>query len=343
MSDDKGKKTGVKTGARWMRVEARFMDAGVMRLEKASWASCRRTGAWLGLAFHNALVARRHIATENVRLAFPRLGAREAAQIARRASQNMFMTMCESLRMGAATPDEIREYSQACGFEHLHAARENGQGAIVLSGHFGNWEMLGARLAQDVPLTALARPNSNAGIEKHVAAMRESAGIGVISKWETARAALRVLRDGETLILLPDQRAGSGEGILLPMFGHRTRFYTSVAQFSLMTGAPIVPAFGVRRAPWLADGRIDSTCFPSLAMPETSHSTTQDKRAAREEDTLFITQNVIRALEEAIRRNPDHWWWIHRRWRSGECETLPDWARAVAKKRSKTKPCKRKK
>jgi KDO2-lipid IV(A) lauroyltransferase len=346
MTDEKSKgSSGKKPRARpqWMHVEARFMEASVARLEKASWASCRRTGAWLGIAFHNALAARRHIATENVRLAFPGVGEREAAHIARRASQNMFMTMCESLHMGAASAAEIREYSPAHGFEYLHAAREAGKGVVTLTGHFGNWEMLGARVAQEVPLTVLARPNSNQGIEKHIAQMRGNAGIGVISKWETARAALRVLRDGEVLGLLPDQRAGASEGILLPMFGHRTRFYTSVAQFAMMTGAPIVPTFGVRRTPWLQDGRIDSTCFAPLPFREMPHvSNVEEKRAAREKAVLLITQDVIRALEDAIRRNPDQWWWIHRRWRGGECDTLPEWAHAVGKTRVKTRPRKRK-
>ena len=323
----------------WMRLESRAAGAGVAKLEKMSWEQCRRTGAWLGVAFHNALAARRRIATENVRLAFPDLGEREAGKIARRASQNIFMTMCESLRAGAATLQEIREYSPLRDIEYMHEAREKNCGVILLTGHFGNWEVMGARIAQELPLTVLARPNSNTGIEKYVAKMRANANISVISKWDSARGALRVLKNGEALGVLPDQRAGVSEGILLPMFGHRTRFYTSVAQMAILTGAPIVPIFGVRRAPWLADGRIDSHCFPALEKIEaTVSASVEEKKSAREEQTRLVTQQVIGALEDAIRRNPDQWWWIHRRWRRGECDTLPDWARAVSKNRMKSKP-----
>lgn len=339
--NDEPQKTSEKTARahpQWMRFEARVMGAGVAKLEKMSWAQCRRTGALLGVAFHNALAARRRIAIENVRLAFPDLGEREAAQIARRASQNMFMTMCESFHAGVATPQEIREYSPLHNIERVHAARAENCGVILLTGHFGNWEMLGARIAQEVPLTVLARPNSNGGVEQHVARMRENANVGVISKWDTARAALRVLKNGEALGLLPDQRAGASEGILLPMFGHRTRFYTSVAQMTMLTGAPIVPTFGVRRSPWLRDGRIEAQCFPALEKIEaTIAHNVEEKKSAREEQTRLVTLQVIGALEDAIRRNPDQWWWTHRRWRGGECDTLPDWARAVAKKRVKTK------
>jgi hypothetical protein len=106
-------------------------------------------------------------------------------------------------------------------------------------------------------------------VEKHVEQVRRNAGIKVISKWESARPAVRALRAGELLCLLPDQRAGKGEGLLLPMFGRVTRFYSSVAQLAMLSGAPVVPGFGVRREPWLSDGRIIACIEPGLQLNRT--------------------------------------------------------------------------
>jgi KDO2-lipid IV(A) lauroyltransferase len=299
---------------RWQAAEARLVKLCAKAMECASWAGCRRTGSWLGLAFYYGVRGRQRVAIENLQIAFPDLSERAARRHARRAAQNLGMTFCESLHLGAATKEDVRNYATIEGLEHLQNAYSGGDGVILLTAHFGNWEILAARLAQEFPFSAMARPNSNAGVESHVEQVRRNAGIKVISKWESARPAVRTLRAGEVLCLLPDQRAGKGEGLLLPMFGRVTRFYSSVAQLAMLSGAPVVPAFGVRRDPWLSDGRIVVNVAPSLPLKADAEQLGLSRDDAVREGTL----RVIGELEKAIRAHPDQWWWLHRRWRDAD-------------------------
>ena len=291
--------------------EVRMMNLFGAALERSSWEGCRRTGAWLGLLFFTALQRRRQIAIANVRLAFPHLNEAAARQIARRASQNFGMTGCEFLRLRVATPAEISDYADIDHLEHVQNGLALGQGVLLLTAHLGNWELMGARAAQQIPLTVVARPRSNAGVQDYIEEVRAAAGIEVISKFDTARASLTALRANRALGVLPDQYAGAS-GLLLPFFGHPTRFIPAVAKLGLFTGAPIVPAFGARRTPWLADGRIIARVFPPLKMPEFA------RRDAASRDAAIIegTRRIMRQIEQIVERYPDQWLWLHRRWRA---------------------------
>jgi KDO2-lipid IV(A) lauroyltransferase len=300
----------------WQAAEARLVQLCARAMERASWAGCRRTGSWLGLAFYYGVAGRQRTAIKNLRIAFPDMSENTARRHARRAVQNLGMTFCESLHLAVASKEDVRDYVTTEGLEHMQEACAGGKGAILLSAHFGNWELLGARVAQEFPLSVMARPNSNAGVEGHVEQVRRAAGMKVVSKWDSARPSLRVLRSGEILGMLPDQRAGKGEGLLLPMFGRVTRFYSSVAQLSYLSGAPVVPGFGVRREPWLSDGRIIAQFAPPLQLKEDARR----RGISREEAVQEGTQRVIGELEKIIRAHPDQWWWMHRRWREADAK-----------------------
>lgn len=287
------------------QLETRAMISLGATMERASWDSCRRTGAWVGLVLFSALRKRREIATRNVQLAFPELSDAAARRIVRRSYQNFAMMFGEFLHLRAASRESVRAYCDIDRPDRIEDALSQGRGAILLTAHLGNWEVFGARYAQDFPLTAVARPTSNRGVESHIASIRAAAGIEVVSKYETGRNALRVLKSGRTLCILPDQHAGD-DGALLPMFGHPTRIVTSLARIALLSGAPVMPIFGVRRTPWLADGRIISRVAPSFHI---------EKSGDREIDVLNGTRRVVHEIETIIRQYPEQWLWVHNRWR----------------------------
>jgi Kdo2-lipid IVA lauroyltransferase/acyltransferase len=292
-------------------------------MERSSWAGCRRTGALLGLVFFHGVRRRHELATSNVRLAFPRLSEAAARRIACRAAQNLAMSFCEFLHLRTASAREVREYADIEGLEHIEAGFARGHGVILLTAHVGNWELMGARAAQDFPLTVVARPRSNSAVEKHITEVRRVSGIQVISKYDTGRAALKVLQANGALGILPDQHAGP-EGLRMPMFGHPTRFAPSLARLAMMTGAPMVPSFGVRRTPWLADGRIVACVSPGIALPRDQGRYGRDFKAQREATILEGTTRVIHEIESIVRRHPDQWMWLHRRWRPEDADEMPD-------------------
>ncbi len=290
-------------------LETRVMKMVGASVERASWARCRRLGSRLGLLFFAAGRKRRELAISNIQMALG-LSREEAMRVARRSSQNWGMTTCEFLRLPAATPQQIRDYSTVEGLEHLHAAHALGRGVIVLMAHLGNWEITAARLAQEFPTSAIVRPLSNAAAQNHMSNIRRGTGYKLISKYGAGRPAAKSLRSGELLILLPDRHAGD-EGILLPLFGRETRFESSPARLALLNNSPIVPVMGVRREPWNENGRIDIRIFPAFEVTAAS-------REDRENAVIEGTRQVIASLETMIRAHPDQWSWMLRRWRKSD-------------------------
>ena len=160
--------------------------------------------------------------------------------------------------------------------------------------------------------------------------VRHAAGMEIISKYDTGRAALTTLRNNRALGILPDQHGGP-DGLLLPMFGHPTRFIAAVARLSLMSGAPIVPCFGARRSPWLRDGRI----LTHISEGWTVAAESRRKLSTPERDELVRegTLRVISVIEDMVRRYPEQWLWMHRRWRPADAR---DAARAATESRIAT-------
>ncbi len=301
--------------------EAKLMRAAGAACERASFRQCRHAGMWLGLLFHHALPSRRKISIGNLRLAFPGLGLVQANRLARRVSQNAAMTFCEFLHLRAANKKEIREYSWIEGLEHIESGFAAGRGVLLLTGHIGNWEIMGARAALEFPLTVIARPRSNQAVHESIEAIRAHANVKVISRFDTGRAPVRVLRANQALAILPDQYEQSGSP--LPFFNQPTRMVDAVARLALLSGATIVPAFGIRREPWLADGRIVACVFPGFHLEKSSLEKSRSKADDRETAVIEGTRRVVHELETIIRAHPDQWLWMHRRWRKADGVVFP--------------------
>lgn len=292
-------------------IEQRLSRALSSGFERSSWAGCRRVGSLLGLSFFAIGRKRRELAIGNVQLALG-VSRGSATRIARRSAQNWGMTTCEFLRLPAASAGEIRDYvlAEEADLQSLREVLEAGSGAVFLMAHLGNWEVIGARLAQEMSLSAIVRPLSNASMQKSMSDVRRKVGLSLISKHGAARPALKALRSGRALCILPDRHAGD-EGALLPLFGRDTRFETAPARLAMMSGAPIIPVWGVRREPWLRDGRI------RLRLGQAFHVRSEN-RGEREEAVLGGTRQVMASLEEIVRAHPDQWSWMLRRWRESD-------------------------
>lgn len=274
-------------------------------MERASWEGCRRTGAWLGLLLFHALKRRQQVAIDNIQLAFPEISDKRARQIARCSAQNFGMTFCEFLHLNVATPQSIRDYVSVENEDYLHQGFERGKGVILLTGHFGNWEALGARAAQMFEIAAISRPTSNTGVQDHLNRIRKNIKLGLIYPSEGPRPPLRFLRKNNALAILPDQYAGD-KGLMLPMFGHPTSVWPSLSHLAMVSGATVVPAWGVRQKPWMSNGKLIAKLSPGYQV-----TAGEDKDAA----VLEATKRMVAEIENIVRQYPEQWMWLHRRWR----------------------------
>ena len=230
--------------------------------------------------------------------------AAEKSRIARRSFAHLGLLLCDSLTFSKADPDHLEKIALFEGLEHVRAAYARGKGAFVFSGHYGNWEIVA--LLQGylrLPLAMVTRPLDNPHLEKMLHRFRTLSGNRVIHKRGAAREILRAIRQKWGVAIVIDQNVRGDDGIFVDFFGTPASTTPALATLALKTDAPIVPVFGIP----LPDGR-----YRIRYLPEVQFQRTGDTRA----DILTLTQICTGIIEEQVRREPEFWVWMHRRWRT---------------------------
>lgn len=266
---------------------------------RASWVGNR-----LGdLAFH-LIGTRRALVVEHLGRVFRETDdARKLRAMSRSVYRQLGRTAVEHARLLAGRTTDLRDRLAITGQEHIARARRKGRGVILITGHFGYWELLGATVALlGYPITVVAKKLHNPFVNRLMLAGRERLGMAVTSMESAPSAILRALRRNQCVGLLADQDAGPG-GVFVEFLGLRASTYQGPALFALRTGAPIVPCFIIRSGP-----ERHRVCFetPIEAVP------TGDESA----DIARITQAYTDVLARYIKAYPDHWFWVHRRWKT---------------------------
>lgn len=241
---------------------------------------------------------RQRLADANIAAAFPELSQAERDRIRLASVRNICLTMLEMLKLPAITPSELRQLIPL----EADIMRENLQerGVIILTAHYGNWEWLGARLAQEAPVTVIARDAAHDVTASLINNARESHGVTVIGR-DDLRRMLSVLNHKEILGILPDQHALQG-GVLLDFLGRPAWTFTGPALFAARTGAIVLPVFCVRQP----DDSFVVEMMPPLDLVDSGD---------READLLENTRTINEVISEAIRRHPEQWLWLHNRWK----------------------------
>lgn len=258
----------------------------------------------------------RRTAMTNLRLAFPEWTDAQRRETIRRMARNLGWMAAEFAHFPALTRENIERLAVLDGFENFDAARRQGRGVIFLTGHMSAWEL--APFAQALygnPLSFLARAIDNEHVNKLIDSYRCLSGNRPIEKNNSARAMLRVLREGGTVGVLADQNTSVEEGVFVDFFGIPAATTTGLVRMARHTGAPIVPGFLL----WDEDMRQYRLRFePAIPMQRT------------EDEMGDIRENALRcnrAIESYIRVHPDQWLWVHKRWKNrppGEPSLYPD-------------------
>lgn len=267
--------------------------------------------SWLGMA--GALLTyrldRRHVAIglKNLQIAFPQASPREHRRILRQSYVNLGRGIAEFVRLGGFFS---RSVARKVSYEHMArweeiVRRSEGRGVIILSAHFGSFELLAAVHAmRGYPINLVHHTQSFAAGDALLTFVRERAGIRVIRKHAAARAALRALKHGEMVGAPFDQNAKRSEAVFVPFFSELAATSAGLARLARMAQAAVVPAFILRNA----DGRSHR-----VVVREPVQLVESDDLEA---DLTENTRRFQAEIEWIVRQYPEQFLWVHRRYRT---------------------------
>jgi len=237
----------------------------------------------------------REIALRNLSSSFPGRSSGEIRKIARLCYRNIGMNIAEFGRFSSLTRSELMRMVRLEGRENLDRALSLGKGVLLLTAHFGNWELLGAALAaHGYKVNAIVRELRVKRLDRIVNSLRSAVGFRPFPRERGLKSALLSLKRNQILALLADIDTRS-EGVFVDFFGRPAYTPVGPVLISMKTGAPIVPAFIAR------EGKRHRIFIGEPVRP------TGDVRAD--------TQRLTGMVEGFIRRYPHQWIWMHRRWR----------------------------
>lgn len=231
---------------------------------------------------------------------------KRAAKIAEDSLRRFGRMIIEVMRFPLLTPTNIDKLVHMEGMENMEAAFSEGKGVIMVTGHYGNWELLGASLAlHGYPILSIARKQNNGAMNKLINEFREMPGQKIAynrGKNDLLNIS-RMLKEKNCLGILFDQDTND-DGVDIDIFGKKCIVPLGAAALSRMYGAPIVPIF--------MHNNEDGTC--TAVIHEVLHTPrTKDKK----EDFYIVTRQMLTLLEQEIISHPDMWFWVHDRWKDG--------------------------
>ena len=275
----------------------------------------RAVGARLAAVLLWFRPALRRVALFNLQLAFPEWTDAERRRTIRRMARQLGWMAAEFARFPKYTRENIERAVILDGFENFAVAQSRGKGVLFLTGHMSAWELAPfAHALYGHPLHFLVRPIDNARVDALANRYRCLSGNRPIEKNRSARAILRVLRDGGTVGILADHNTSLEEGVFVNFFGIPASTTAGVARFALRTDAAVVPGYVF----WDQNLRKYRLRFePALELKRTG----DEKKDIREN-----TQRFARVVEGYARAHPDQWLWVHKRWKTrppGEAPIYP--------------------
>ena len=269
----------------------------------------------VGLAFGNGLGRlalkivpkwRMQMAAANVQECL-HVSPEEAQKIAEQSVVKFGRMIIEVLRFPLLNRNTVESVIKTDGLEYLEEAYAKGKGALMCTGHFGNWELLGANVAlHGYPMLSIARKQNNKAMDRFINEYREIVGqkVAYNEGKEGVLAMGRYLKEKHLLGILFDQDTND-TGVRLDLFGKEVITPAGPAVFSRTFGCPILPIF----MHYDPDGSCRAKIYPPVYAEKT-----KDK----DRDLYLVTKKLIAILEQEVRDNPPMWFWVHDRWKDGE-------------------------
>ncbi len=273
-------------------------------------AVVRGLGTIVGLTFYAVDRSHRRIAIRQLQAAFPTRTEAECRAVARATFSHFGRVLVVMLKFSTLTPDQIRARVEFEGEDRVNAALARGRGVLIVTGHFGYWELHGIATPLVLPpMSVLARPLDNPFLHIFLEQLRVSTGNKVIYRRGAIRRVLRALNANEIVAILIDQHIQGTDAVRVDFFNRPASTTTALATLALRTGAPLVPAFALP----IGGGRYRLIYEHPIELPPPGST----------DPVRDLTQRCTDVLEMYVRRYPDLWLWMHRRWRDEGDDSAP--------------------
>jgi KDO2-lipid IV(A) lauroyltransferase len=293
-------KNGVKAAAEYAAAVALLRIFGWLPRKLAYRAA--RIASWMGFRLAKR---QRNSGLKNLSMTMPHLSAAEQESILQACFDNLGRLLVEFSHFPDLTPSNISDYVVYEGFENFSEGVRRGKGVLFLTGHFGAWELSSfAHSIYGHPMKFVVREIDNPRVERLISGYRSLGGNAPVRRQNASRDILKALRNNETVGILMDQNTVREEGVFADFLGIPAATTPAVATFALRTGAAVIPGFLI----WDETIQKHRLHFdPPLELIHTGDRT---------EDILQNTRMFNKVLENYVRKDPDQWLWIHRRWKT---------------------------
>jgi len=281
-------------------------------------------GNLLGILIYYIDFPHRRIVKRNLKFAYPEWADDEIYRVSRRIFQNLGITILEILQMAFFSKEDFLRNIRIRGEEHLLNAVEGGKGVVIISAHLGNWEAasLFAPCYFGYPVTSVARKIESGIINRWIFKLRTRFGNSIIDKEGALPEMTQTLRCGKILALMIDQGTKKSEGVELVFYGKKVTVTPAAAMLALRCKSPVLPVFCVREE----DQKLTIIIEPPVDLVRT-----KDLR----DDLSTNTQIMTCAIENAVRRYPDQWLWLHKRWKRFYPGLYPEYIARRKRRRAK--------
>lgn len=290
--------------SRWSQahLEPRLLNAALGlctgTLGRLPWRAAQRVGSWIGALGWLLSRRDRRRTLDHLALAFPERTEGERRRLGRATFLHHGRTLGECLTLFHAGPEDVLRHVEVAGWEEVERARAAGRPILIVTGHCGNWELLAATInVRGLGMVVVARSLDDSKQQRLLAGLRDRFGTATLERGVegAARKLLGALRAGKALGMLIDQDT-KVDGVWVPFFGRPAFTPVGAAKIALRQNTAVIPTFIERRK----DGSHKATFHPALELPD---------------DTTEATAAMTATIEAQIRRVPEQWVWMHRRWR----------------------------
>lgn len=292
------KRSGFQTKIEYYAVRVLIGAIGLFSL-KASM----KIGKFTGKTVASLLPKLKKTGRRNLEIALPELSETAKEKILDGTFESLGRQLGFVSHFDDFTPERVRKIVEVVGKGNFDKAYADGRGVLFFTGHFGSWEVFNLLPpAFGHTMNILVRRIDNPLVENFVDKLRTRLGCKTLDKTQSARQMFRVLKKGELLGILADLNVQEKEGVFVDFFGIPASTTTGIAKLALATNAAVLPAFAV----W---NEAKQKYIVHLE-PAVEYQKTEDA----ERDVKNLTQAVTNVVEEYVRKYPEQWLWIHKRW-----------------------------